>query len=583
MMTPVLFLVKGLVVLLVSVSLWHALRRKSAVLRDRIWTLTFVSLLVVLAAPLLLPSWLLTVPAVDPSNAVHAPVLTAEPAVATQQELPQAIRENGLSLPPPSPGEFEPSHPIIDTGTIFRWVAIAWAVGATLLLARIGIEIGSLRRVRLNARQARRDTRRIARRSAARLGLHRTTRVWVSDAIAVPMVVAGWRRSAVLLPVIAESWSPRRLETVLLHELAHIHRNDPLIALLAAIACALHWMNPLAWWAMRRANADREEACDLMVLAAGADRYRYARELLDIARALANPAASSLPWFTVPRVAAPSGIGQRVEALLSESRPAARLRRWISRTSIVIALAAVLPIACAKVGSQTNQSAIAKNLSADSTIEQLLNETLRQELRLHAAWQLGDAENRSAVAPLVSTLSDPDPALRGMAAWALGEIKVRSTLSALVVAMGDEDPVAREMIIRAIGEFDDHGAIAPLVRAAQSEHEPHRAAAIRALSDLDWSQQARNAVAAALQDSSPAVRKSAVMALGESANDSAARDLIPLLNDDAAEVRALTAQSLGMIGNPDAVDALILASRDANPEVRIWTVWALDEIDGKDR
>ena len=80
---------------------------------------------------------------------------------------------------------------------------------------------------------------------------------------------------------------------VLLHEFAHIRRHDLPITVLAQLVCALYWPNPAVWAARRMARV-REQACDETVLRAGADRLRYAENLLAIARALLPANRSSL-------------------------------------------------------------------------------------------------------------------------------------------------------------------------------------------------------------------------------------------------------------------------------------------------
>lgn len=55
---------------------------------------------------------------------------------------------------------------------------------------------------------------------------------------------------------------------ILAHELVHRDRRDNAWNLLACTLTALHWWNPLAWWAARRMQADQELACDAAVLTA---------------------------------------------------------------------------------------------------------------------------------------------------------------------------------------------------------------------------------------------------------------------------------------------------------------------------
>lgn len=80
--------------------------------------------------------------------------------------------------------------------------------------------------------------------------------------------LVGLLRPRVVLPMDFEQrFVPEQRELILAHEQVHRDRRDNLWNLLACALAALHWWNPLAWWAWRRLQADQELACDAAVLA----------------------------------------------------------------------------------------------------------------------------------------------------------------------------------------------------------------------------------------------------------------------------------------------------------------------------
>ena len=127
------------------------------------------------------------------------------------------------------------------------WLAFAWAGGAVAMLC--WLLVGFARRAQLARSAVVVDGGRIADAgdiAARSLGLSRRVLLLLGDSRGVPMTW-GIVRPVLFLPLVAEGWSKRRLNTVILHELAHIKRHDSLSRSLAQLARSLFWFHPLAW------------------------------------------------------------------------------------------------------------------------------------------------------------------------------------------------------------------------------------------------------------------------------------------------------------------------------------------------
>jgi Tfp pilus assembly protein PilF/Zn-dependent protease with chaperone function len=95
----------------------------------------------------------------------------------------------------------------------------------------------------------------------------------------------GWLRPRVILPDgLSTQLSSAELEAVIAHELAHIRRRDNLTAAIARAIVSVFWFHPLAWWIERRMLAERETACDELVLARGSHARDYAAAILKACR-----------------------------------------------------------------------------------------------------------------------------------------------------------------------------------------------------------------------------------------------------------------------------------------------------------
>ncbi|MEZ4383054.1 MAG: M56 family metallopeptidase [Nannocystaceae bacterium] len=281
----------GLKAGLVLAAAWLAaslLRRSAAAARHRVWTLGVVG---ALSMPLL--CW------ASPSLVAWSPPLLVGRDVVAGATVVTGADAAALSG----------SH-------ASALVGLVWLAGALLVALRVARGHRAARRLWRGAAPAPAWAAPVDA-AAAVLGLRAGIPVGVSAAIRSPMTV-GVLRPRVLLPEAAASWSPGRLRTVLLHELGHVRRRDPLIQLAAQLLCALYWWNPLTWLAAARLRAEREFACDDLVLESGIRASTYAGDLLAVARGMADPGAAALGAVSMSE---PSGTEARLRRILDADAP----------------------------------------------------------------------------------------------------------------------------------------------------------------------------------------------------------------------------------------------------------------------
>jgi TonB family protein len=106
--------------------------------------------------------------------------------------------------------------------------------------------------------------------------------------------------------------------------------------MVAEIARAGYWFNPVMWIACRRLRQESEQATDDVVLHAGVNGSEYASHLLALARAFSRRDT----WLPATAIARPSSLERRVSAMLNTRINRAPMTR-ATRLGIVAALSAV--------------------------------------------------------------------------------------------------------------------------------------------------------------------------------------------------------------------------------------------------
>ena len=117
------------------------------------------------------------------------------------------------------------------------------------------------------------------RNLAHKMGILKNVHIYISHYIGTPVMV-GFFKPFILLPLAAiNNLSSQQIEAILLHELAHIRRNDYLFNLVQSVIDIVLFFNPFAWWISKNIRKEREKSCDEIVLQL-TDPFHYAKALL---------------------------------------------------------------------------------------------------------------------------------------------------------------------------------------------------------------------------------------------------------------------------------------------------------------
>jgi beta-lactamase regulating signal transducer with metallopeptidase domain len=317
------------------VAIW---RKSSASSRHLVWTSAACASIALPMLGALLPEWKSPAVAVPQPVAFFAPTAAAPESAApvfTTPIRPAPVEQGPEQSYPVQMKAAQPKvepiaaaqssfgsrlislvQPVVDRGAMtvatFLWFAgfvvvlLPFCVGRLRLLA-----IASAARPVTDGRWEE-----ILARIRATGGFARRVTLLESDDAAMPMTW-GVISPVLLLPAGTSEWPEWKCRNILLHELAHIERFDCLTQLVARVACAIYWFNPLAWTAAGRMQAEREMACDDRVIRTGSRPSEYAGQLLDVARSLRPARATAHAAIAMAR---PSQLSGRLTAVLDKER-----------------------------------------------------------------------------------------------------------------------------------------------------------------------------------------------------------------------------------------------------------------------
>jgi len=235
----------------------------------------------------------------------YAPVYSGEQVVAVNRRYFDSTQAGSLL-------SFRPRQ--LASDSLPGWVAVAWLAGVIALQVRAAggwLLVRRMRRSRLTQVEGSMEQRLVLLRQRVRVS--RPVVVFES-AMATAPVVVGCLRPMILMPASLVTGMPaEQLDSILLHELAHVRRHDYLVNLVQTFVETLLFYHPATWWMSHVIRAERENNCDDVVVECTGDPFGYAEALAQLAERQIAPQPLAL--------AAGSGdVAKRIRRILEPSR-----------------------------------------------------------------------------------------------------------------------------------------------------------------------------------------------------------------------------------------------------------------------
>ena len=256
---------KASALLVVAAMVARFLPNSSAAVRHRVWVLGLSGALVLPVFSWLLPP--LSIPVAQEGKTSHSQVAPRATNVGRQHSHDVGQRGHERRLKSASLAIERMSHAhrpdrLSNAGAALRitlrnYLLLIWVTGS------VGVFVPVLIGVTANRRQLQFSERitdgpsiELVANLSHLIGLTRRVTVFESSRPVIPMTW-GVVHPVVLLPRTWRDWSQHQCRCVLLHELAHVHRRDVVFQLVARLAVAFHWFNPLVWYGLRQLRVEK--------------------------------------------------------------------------------------------------------------------------------------------------------------------------------------------------------------------------------------------------------------------------------------------------------------------------------------
>jgi bla regulator protein blaR1 len=161
-------------------------------------------------------------------------------------------------------------------------ILLAWSLGAVLFSLRLVSGWWFISTLKSNATILSNRWTEKLQTLAASLGMTKIIQLAESTRITTPMVI-GFFKPIVLVPAgMLAGLSSSQIQTIFLHELAHIRRHDYLINLVQVFVETIFFFNPFVWILSSIVRREREYCCDDDVVSIHGSSLEYAKALAQL-------------------------------------------------------------------------------------------------------------------------------------------------------------------------------------------------------------------------------------------------------------------------------------------------------------
>lgn len=165
----------------------------------------------------------------------------------------------------------------------FSFICSLWLIGMLIFSFRL---IGGglyIRRVRSgNLIDIDKEWMKILNELADKLNIKRKVQAYFSPYIKTPLTV-GSIKPFILFPVsVFTGFTPKEIEAIIAHELAHVIRNDYFFNILQSVLEIFFFYNPAVWIISSQIRNERENSCDNIAIEITGDKVAYAKALAGI-------------------------------------------------------------------------------------------------------------------------------------------------------------------------------------------------------------------------------------------------------------------------------------------------------------
>jgi len=161
----------------------------------------------------------------------------------------------------------------------FSWLVALYFLGLVIMILRLIRSVTDTFRTKRFNEIPENKWQQVLETLKQRLSIDSEVLLRISKNITVP-VVMGFIKPLIILPVaVLNQLSEDQLEAILLHELAHIKRQDYLVNLIQNIIETVLFFNPFIWHISSHIRREREHCCDDFVISCTENPYTYATAL----------------------------------------------------------------------------------------------------------------------------------------------------------------------------------------------------------------------------------------------------------------------------------------------------------------